>query len=83
MSDLGHFDDIWDVEVGGDGGQAFADQVGLVGLLPVHLPRVLLRVHGHGPDAQLRARPEHTDGYLTWTQRGRGENGIVLGYAVR
>ena len=66
-TDLGHFDDVWDVQVGGDGGQAPADEVGLVSLLPVHLPRVLLRVHRHRTDAQLRTRPEHTDGYLTCT----------------
>lgn len=74
MPDLGHFDDVRDVEVGGDGGQALADQVGLVGLLPVHLATVLLGVDGYGADAQLGAGAEHAHGDLTWGEtRRRGE----------
>lgn len=37
--------------------------------VPVHLPGVLLRVDGHGPDAQLGAGPEHADGDLAWRER--------------
>lgn len=75
MPDLGHFDNVRDVEVGGDGRQALANQVGLVGLLPVHLAAVLLGVDRYGADAKLGAGTEHTHRNLAWgeTEEGRDE----------
>lgn len=66
LAHLGHLDDVWDVQVGLHWGEATADEVGFIRFLPVHLARVLLRVHSHSADAQLRAGPKHTDGNLTW-----------------
>ena len=67
---LGDSDYLRDVEVGGDGVHALADEVGLVGLLPVHVHLVLLGVDGHGADAQLGARTEDANGDLAW-KRGK------------
>lgn len=58
-------DDVRNVEVGSDGRKTSANEVGLVGLEPVHLVLVLLRVDGHAPDSHFHARPEHADCNLT------------------
>lgn len=76
LTHLGHLDDVWDVEIGLHRGQATANEVGLICFLPVHLARVLLRVHSHSPDAQLRAGPEHSDGDLSWG-RQRSEKPLL------
>lgn len=66
ISDLSNFDDVRDVQVGSHGRQALPYEVSLICLLPVHLAGVLFRVDSHCPDPQLSARPEHTDGNLTY-----------------
>ena len=70
-------DDLRNVEIGGDRLQPLADQVGLVGLLPVHVHLVLLRVDGHGADAELGARPEHADGDLATVGHQHALDGAV------
>ena len=71
-------DNFRNVEVGGDRLHALPDEVGLVRLLPVHVHLVLLRVDGHRPDAQLRARPEHPDGDLAAVGHQHAPDGADL-----
>ena len=52
------------VEIGGDGLFALADQIALVGLEAVQGEAVLVRVDGDGADAHLRRRAHDADRYL-------------------
>ena len=65
QTDLGNVYDFWNVEVGCHRRQSLAYEIGLVGLLPVHLVDVLLRVDGHSANPQFCACPEHSDGNFT------------------
>ena len=60
----GDADDAVDVEIGGDGTLALADQVGFVGLLTMEGKAVLLRVDGDGAQAELGAGAEDAHGDL-------------------
>lgn len=65
-SHLGDFDDVWNVQIGLNWGEAATNQIRLIRLLSMHLPRVLLRINRHCPDAQLRAGSEDPDCDLPW-----------------
>ena len=60
----GQGDDAVDVEIGADRLAGLADPVGLVGLEAVQGEAILVRVDGHGADAQLMGRAEDANGDL-------------------
>ncbi len=59
---LGNGDDALDVEIGGDGAFAGADEIGLVGLEAMHPETVLLGEHGDGAEAEFGGGAKNTDG---------------------
>jgi hypothetical protein len=65
----GQRDNPFDVEIGGDGPFALADEVGFVGLEAVHAEPVLLREDRDGADAQFGRGAEDADGDLRSIRR--------------
>lgn len=68
-SHLGDFDNVWNVQIGLNWGEAAANQICLICLLSMHLPRVLLGIDRHCPDAKLGAGSEDPDCDLPWNSR--------------
>jgi len=63
----GNMNDIWKVEVSGDGWQTSTNEVGLIRLESMHLLAILFRVDRHSANTHLSTCSEHTNGNLTWT----------------
>ena len=89
----GQGDDARDVEIGFDGGLAFADQVGLVGLETVQAEAIFLGIDGDGTQVQLGGGAKDADGDLAAVGRqqpanrtngiGRSAHGVALSAACR
>lgn len=75
---LAHTNDLGNAQVSLHWCQPLAHDVGLVGLLTVHMHFVLLRVDGHRLDAQLIASAEDANGNLATIRHQDGPNGLVL-----
>jgi hypothetical protein len=59
-----HANDVLDVEVGGDGFLAFADEIGLIGLEAMQREAVFRGIDGHRADVHFGCGTHHADGYL-------------------